>query len=150
MSSRQWLPNLALLDCRCDVCWWLDFSPWISGTPDVRPEYHTCIEWSIWLKISYDIVTYHNCNRRGTSFNINQETEDGRFQALCRQEVSSKLCRLRQLAEGLPGSGWVQPQDVRVLLRCRKPTGADRNVETFLFQVGCCGMVKMFYFLDFR
>lgn len=33
------------------------------------------------------------------------------------EEVSSKLCRLRQLAEGLPGSGWVQPQDVRVLLR---------------------------------
>lgn len=28
-----------------------------------------------------------------------------------------KLRRLRQLAEGLPGSGWVQPQDLRVLLR---------------------------------
>ena len=33
------------------------------------------------------------------------------------QEVAGKLRRLRQLAEGLPGSGWVQPQDVRVLLR---------------------------------
>lgn len=33
------------------------------------------------------------------------------------EEVAVKLRRLRQLAEGLPGSGWVQPQDLRVLLR---------------------------------
>eukprot|EP00435_Cladocopium_sp_Y103_P041637 s104_g11.t1 len=33
------------------------------------------------------------------------------------QIAASKLRRLRQLAEGLPGSGWVQPQDLRVLLR---------------------------------
>jgi len=42
-----------------------------------------------------------------------------------------KLRRLRQLAEGLPGSGWVQPQDLRVLLRRGwRPWGSPGMAES--------------------
>ncbi|CAE6910335.1 SFH2 [Symbiodinium natans] len=90
---------------------------WAGRQPDLNDELQRTDREIIEMKFGYPRSEIYSLDFYPINEDIKALVEVAVRDASKRQDVEQKLRQFRRLSEDLPGSGWVQPKDPRVLLR---------------------------------